>query len=140
MWMSSRLASKCLSALKAKYRCFRRTRPSTSATPVNRVFPGILRTVNSQIAYATRAFARSIGLGRGHHERVTRARPSIVMKYDQFHFTDVTKEFLAASVQPVKLSTTNRLQITITPAGANAAKSTGIDPRLENADVTCHYT
>ena len=67
--------------------------------------------------------------------------PLIVMKYDQFHFTDVTKEFLAASVQPVNYQPRTDYKLTITPAGGKRGEEYWVSiPGLENADVTLHYT
>jgi len=64
-----------------------------------------------------------------------------VMKYDQFHFTDVTIEFLAASEPPVGYQVWPDYRLAITPAAAELGEKYWLSiAGLENSDVTLHYT
>jgi hypothetical protein len=67
--------------------------------------------------------------------------PLIVMKYDQFHFQDVTDEFIAASVSPVGYQARPEYRLDITPAVAKPGEKYRLSiAGLGNGDVTLHYT
>ena len=67
--------------------------------------------------------------------------PLIVMKYDQFHFHDITKEFLAASEPPVGYQARPEYRLAVTPAAAKLGEKYWLlISGLENSDVTLHYT
>jgi len=65
----------------------------------------------------------------------------IVMKVHQFHFRDVTREFLASSEPPVGYRASGDYRFVVAPAAAKAGDkySLSLIP-LTNSDVTLHYT
>jgi hypothetical protein len=67
--------------------------------------------------------------------------PVIVMKVHQFHFKDVTGEFLASSEPPVGYRASEEYRFIVAPAAAKAGGkySLSLSP-LTNSDVTLHYT
>ena len=67
--------------------------------------------------------------------------PVIVMKVSQFHFKDVTQEFLASSETPVGYRASEEYRLAVEPAAAKAGGkySLSLSP-LTNSDVTLHYT
>jgi len=67
--------------------------------------------------------------------------PLIVMKYEKFHLTEVTPEFLAASEPPVSYRASGKYKLEITPAAATAGQKYRLSiAGLSNADVKIHYT
>lgn len=67
--------------------------------------------------------------------------PAVVMKYHDFHLTDVTQKFLAASEPPVSYHAPKDHKLEITPAAAMRGQKYRISiTGLPNADVTFHYT
>lgn len=60
---------------------------------------------------------------------------------DQFHFNDVTKEFLAASEPPVGYQPRPEYRLAVAPAAAKSGEKYWLlISGLENSDVTLHYT
>jgi hypothetical protein len=67
--------------------------------------------------------------------------PVIVMKVSQFHFKDVTQEFIASSEPPVGYHASEEYRFAVAPAAAKAGDkySLSLAP-LANSDVMLHYT
>jgi hypothetical protein len=67
--------------------------------------------------------------------------PVVVLKYAPPHFTDVTKEFLAASEPPVSYLAPGPYRLAVTPEAAKAGEKYRFAiSALKNSDVTVHYT
>ena len=67
--------------------------------------------------------------------------PVIVLKYTPPHFTDVTKEFLAASEPAVSYIAPGPYRLAVTPEAAKAGEKYRFAiSALKNSDVTVHYT
>ena len=67
--------------------------------------------------------------------------PVVVMKYGQFHLTDVTQPFLAASEPPVSYHAPMGHELAISPGSAAAGQKYQLSiTGLPNTDVTVHYT
>ena len=140
---SSRLASNSLSALKAKYPVL----PSnTTIYFSNAAEPGLSWDTSDgelfKIAYGDESI-RTLYWDWGVviTKELLERGPLIVMEYDQFHFTDVTEEFLAASEPPVGYQVRPDYRLAITPAAAESGEKYRLSiAGLENSDVTLHYT
>src|SRR2546425_501446 len=140
---SSRLASNSLSALKAKYPVL----PSnTTIYFSNAGEPGLSWDTSDgelfKIAYGDESI-RTLYWDWGVviTKELLERGPLIVMKYDQFHFTDVTKEFLAASVQPVNYQPRTDYKLAITPDVAKRGEKYWLSiAGIEDSDVTLHYS
>lgn len=67
--------------------------------------------------------------------------PLIVMKYHQFHLSDVTRPFLAASATPVDYAVNDKHRLSVSPAKLTTGQSYRLSiSGVANADVTIHYT
>ena len=67
--------------------------------------------------------------------------PVIVLKYVRPHFSDVTREFLAASEQPVAYNGSGQHHLVVTPETVRTGEKYRLSiSALKDADVTLHYT
>jgi hypothetical protein len=67
--------------------------------------------------------------------------PVVVLKYHDFHVTDVTREFLAASAPPESYNGPPTLKVEITPPAAAPGQAYQIFVEgLANTEVTFHYS
>ena len=63
------------------------------------------------------------------------------MKYVRPHFSDVTREFLAASEQPVAYNGSGQHHLVVTPETVRTGEKYRLSiSALKDADVTLHYT
>jgi xanthosine utilization system XapX-like protein len=67
--------------------------------------------------------------------------PVVVMRYHQFHLTDVTADFLARSVPPVPYRPPGAERLDVTPPEARPGEKYRMSVSgLANADILVHYT